>query len=113
MKRDLRVLLRENSSWTEHACEEAHCGNFKNLKHFICMVAAALDEGGRASRGVGAYDSISRSAMFRGFMDVVDGEKLVPFVRLFYDSPQRTFGKTRSGMFGTCCKEKVANKETP
>ena len=37
--------------------------------------------------GVGAYDSISRRAMFRGLMDMVDGEKLVPFVRLFYDSP--------------------------
>ena len=36
--------------------------------------------------GVGAYDSISRRAMFRGLMDMVDGEKLVPFVRLFYDS---------------------------
>ena len=58
---------------------------------------------------VGAYDSISRT-MFHGLMDMVDGEKLVPFVR---PAPQRTFGKTRSGMFGTCCKEKVANKETP
>ena len=37
--------------------------------------------------GVGAYDSISRRAMFRGLMDMVDGEKLVPFVRLFYNSP--------------------------
>ena len=37
--------------------------------------------------GVGAYDSISRRAMFRGLMDMVDGKKLVPFVRLFYDSP--------------------------
>ena len=37
--------------------------------------------------GVGAFDSISRRAMFRGLMDMVDGEKLVPYVRLFYDSP--------------------------
>ena len=37
--------------------------------------------------GVGAYDSISRRAMFRGLVDMVDGEKLVPFARLFYDSP--------------------------
>ena len=26
-------------------------------------------------------------ALFRGLLDMVDGEKLVPFVRLFYDSP--------------------------
>ena len=30
---------------------------------------------------------LSRRAMFRGLMDMVDGEKLVPFVMLFYDSP--------------------------
>ena len=35
---------------------------------------------------VGAYDSISRRAMFRGVMDMEDGKKLVPFVRLFYDN---------------------------
>ena len=37
--------------------------------------------------GVGAYDSISRRAMFRGLADMVDGEKIIPFVRQFYDSP--------------------------
>ena len=29
--------------------------------------------------GVGAYDSISRRAMFRGLADMVDGEKIIPF----------------------------------
>ena len=37
--------------------------------------------------GVGAYDSISRRAMFRGLANMVDGEKTIPFVRQFYDSP--------------------------
>ena len=37
--------------------------------------------------GVGAYDSISRRAMFRGLADMVDGEKIIPCVRQFYNSP--------------------------
>ena len=44
MKKDLGVLPGE--SW-RHAYEEVlgHCGHFTSLKRFICMVAAALDEG--------------------------------------------------------------------
>ena len=34
--------------------------------------------------GIGAYDIVSRNAMFRGVADMV---KLVPFMRLFYGSP--------------------------
>ena len=37
--------------------------------------------------GIGAYDLVSRNAMFRGVADMVDGDKLVPFMRLFYGSP--------------------------
>ena len=37
--------------------------------------------------GVGAHDSISRRAMFRGLADMVDGEKIIPFVRQLNDSP--------------------------
>ena len=37
--------------------------------------------------GVGACDSICRNAMFRGVADMCDGDKLIPFVRLFYGSP--------------------------
>ena len=51
--------------------------------------------------------------MFRGFMDMVDGEKLVPFVRLFYDSPSTYIWEDEVGDVRTCCKEKVVNKETP
>ena len=39
--------------------------------------------------GVGAYDSISRNAMFQGVADMVDGEKIIPFIRQFYDSPSQ------------------------
>ena len=47
VKKDLGVLPGESWSWTRHAYEEVlgHCGHFKSLKRFICMVAAALDEG--------------------------------------------------------------------
>ena len=37
--------------------------------------------------GIGAYDLVSRNAMFRGVADMVDGDKLVPFMRLFHGSP--------------------------
>ena len=37
--------------------------------------------------GVGAYDTVSRNAMFQGLADMVDGDKLIPFIRQFYDSP--------------------------
>ena len=35
---------------------------------------------------IGAYDLVSRNAMFRGVADMVDGDKLVPFMCLFYGS---------------------------
>ena len=37
--------------------------------------------------GIGAYDLISRNAMLRGVLGMVDGEKLLPFLRLFDGSP--------------------------
>ena len=37
--------------------------------------------------GIGVHDLVSRNAMFRGVADMVDGDKLVPFMRLFYGSP--------------------------
>ena len=37
--------------------------------------------------GIWAYDLISRNAMLRGVVRMVDGEKLIPFIRLFYGSP--------------------------
>ena len=37
--------------------------------------------------GVGAFDSVSRSAMLSGLLDMEEGERLLPFVRLFYSQP--------------------------
>ena len=47
VKKDLGSPPGESWSRTRHAYEEVidHCGHFKSLKRFICMVAAALDEG--------------------------------------------------------------------
>ena len=41
VKKDLGVLPGESWSWTRHAYEEVlgHCGHFKSLKRFICMIA--------------------------------------------------------------------------
>ena len=57
------------------------------------MVQALTSMDDRATNlsvdGVGGYDSISRNAMFQGVADMVDGEKIIPFVRQFYDSPSQ------------------------
>ena len=37
--------------------------------------------------GVGAFDLISRSAMMQGLVDMPDGVKVLPFVRMFYGTP--------------------------
>ena len=37
--------------------------------------------------GIGAFDSISRNSMFSGLQRMVDGDQMIPFVRLFYGSP--------------------------
>ena len=37
--------------------------------------------------GVGAFDLISRSAMKQGLVDMPDGVKVLPFVRMFYGTP--------------------------
>ena len=37
--------------------------------------------------GIGAYDLISRNAIFQGVRDMVDGDKMIPFIRQFYGSP--------------------------
>ena len=37
--------------------------------------------------GIGTYDLISRNAIFQGVHDMVDGDKMIPFIRQFYGSP--------------------------
>ena len=47
VRRDLSVLDGEAWSWRRHAdvCLLPRCGNFRSLKRFVAMTAAALDEG--------------------------------------------------------------------
>ena len=46
----------------------------------IVQAITSMDENATllSTDGVGAYDSISRRAMFRGLADMVDGEKIIP-----------------------------------
>ena len=37
--------------------------------------------------GIGAFDSISLNSMFSGLERMVDGDQMIPFMRLFYGSP--------------------------
>ena len=39
--------------------------------------------------GVGAFDLISRSAMMQGLVDMPDGVKVLPFVRMFHGTPSQ------------------------
>ena len=63
--------------------------------------------------GVGAHDSIVRRAMFRGLMDMVDGEKLVPFVRLFYDSPSTYIWEDEVGDVRHVCQGEGGEQGDP
>ena len=47
--------------------------------------------------GVSAFDSISREAMLRGLLGVADGEKALPFVRLFCGRPSQYLWEDDSG----------------
>ena len=55
----------------------------------VVQALTSLDKGATilSIDGVGAYDTISRKALLRGVADMVDGDKLIPFVRQFYSSP--------------------------
>ena len=63
--------------------------------------------------GVGAYDSISRRAMFQGLADMVDGEKLIPFVRLFYDRPSGYLWEDELGQTRMVRQGEGGNKVIP
>ena len=60
--------------------------------------------------GIGACDLVSRNAMFRGVADMVDGDKLVPFMRLFYGSPSTFLWRMMKARCITCGKEKAGSK---
>ena len=47
--------------------------------------------------GIGAYDTISRKALMQGVADMLDGDKLIPFVRKFYSCPSTFFVGRRGG----------------
>ena len=47
--------------------------------------------------GIGAYDSISRTCMLASLHRMVDGDQMIPFVRLFYGSPSVYLWKDDAG----------------
>ena len=55
----------------------------------ILKVLTELDENATVVSvdGIGAFDLISRNSMMRGLRHMVDGEKILPFVRAFYGKP--------------------------
>ena len=61
-------------------------------KECVTHMVQALTSGDREATilsidGIGAFDLISRNAMLRGVVRMVEGEKLLLFIRLFYGSP--------------------------
>ena len=55
----------------------------------ILQVLTELDENATVVSvdGIGVFDLISRNSMMRGLRHMVDGEKILPFVRAFYGKP--------------------------
>ena len=47
--------------------------------------------------GISAYDLISRRAMLSGLAGVEGGEKVLPFVKLFYGSPSTYWWEDEMG----------------
>ena len=107
----------------------------------ILQVLTELDEKATVVSvdGIGAFDLISRNSMMRGLQDMVDGEKILPFVRAFYGQtvillvggrrwrcPRHPAGRGRGAgrsidahvvLFGTACsfgisEERVARGRT-
>ena len=51
--------------------------------------------------------------VFRGLMDMVDGEKLVPFARLFYDSPSTCIWEDEVGDVRHVCQGEGGEQGDP
>ena len=47
--------------------------------------------------GVGAFDNVSRAAIFQGVADMPHGEKLIPFIGLFCSTPSRYLWENEVG----------------
>ena len=47
--------------------------------------------------GVGAFDPISRNSMMQGLLHMEGGEKLLPFVRMFYSTPSTFLWEDEEG----------------
>ena len=65
----------------------------------ILQVLTELDEEATVVSvdGIGAFDLISRNAMMSGLRFMVDGDRVLPFVRAFYGQPLQLFVGGRRG----------------
>ena len=61
--------------------------------------------------GIGAYDLMSRNAVMRGLRHVVEGDRILPFVRAFYGKPS-TSGKMTLVTSTGLLKAKAGNRAT-
>ena len=60
--------------------------------------------------GIGAYDSISRDCMLERPHRIVDGDQMIPFVRLFCGSLSVSLWEDDVETRMNSCKEKVESK---
>ena len=61
--------------------------------------------------GVGAFDLVPLNAMLQGLMGMDGGDRILPFVRMFYGGPSTFLWEDDLGT--TFCKERVGNKAIP
>ena len=78
----------------------------------ILQVLTELDENATVVSvdGIGAFDLISRNSMMRGLRHMVDGEKILPFVRAFYGKPSSIGGRTPLEMSTPSSRERAGSR---
>ena len=62
--------------------------------------------------GVGAFDFVSRNAMLKGLLTMEGGDRILPFVRLFYGDPSTFLWEDDLGGVHSVLQEKAGSKET-
>ena len=76
LAKQVQVAEQGQGHHTSFPVRSSHPMQAQSVLHTLCRALTSLDPSATilSINGVGAYDSISRKAMFRGLMDVVDGE---------------------------------------
>ena len=113
-----RTMAQQNSKFAEGATHQFLCAlsTRAGTECVTHIVQALISENPETTilsvDGIGAYDLISRNAMFQGLRDMVDGDKMIPFIRQFYGSPSTFLWDDDFGEKTMFTKERAGNRES-